>query len=165
MGKSLVIKGADFTTNGIQTLVGWVGGYTDENLHQPNTITGDNIYIVAPAEITRLNMIGKTIKYIKIYAVATGYIKVYKADLSTQPPYSVSNEQTIAVTQTGINVVELNTPITISSSNGIALVGKNIITYAMSATSNPEKGWLYFVANAGTEISSVRIPVDWGYNL
>lgn len=165
MGKSLVIKGADFSANGIQTLVGWVGGYTDANLHQSVTITGDSAYVVAPSEMSNLNMVGKTIKYIKIYAAATGYIKVYKADLSTQPPYSVSNEQTLSVAHTGIIVIELNTPITISNTVGIALYGKDIVKYKAASENEPQVGWRYFVANVSTDISPARISADWGYDL
>lgn len=165
MGKSLIIKGADFSENGIATLIGWVGGYTSEGLSWSSVISGDSVYVVAPSEVTRLNMVGKTIKYIKINAAATGYIKVYTANTSTQPPYSVSNEQTIAVPQTGVVVLELPTPITITNSNSIALYGKGIVHFRSAAADYPAYGWRYFVANTSTELSPARISADWGYNL
>ena len=67
MGKSLIIKGADFSENGISTSVTWVAKYPSNILSGETgaVVSSNTIYFPISTEITRLGMVGKTIKYIK----------------------------------------------------------------------------------------------------
>lgn len=160
MGKNLIIKGADFSENGIATLISWSAGYTNTNLHGERTITSTYVYCPTKSELQRLGLTGKAVKYIKLYAVSAGTITVYKTDCSSTP-YSASDPHTYSV-MAGMNIIELDSPITITSAVGLAIQGANVLTYWRNAESYPSKGWVYLIADSTTEPSAVRIPVDFG---
>lgn len=156
MGKSLVIKGADFSENGISTSVTWAAGYTSSALAGENgrVVTHDNLVAMISTEVTRLGLVGKTIKYVKLNAAAAGTLKVYTTDISAG---TGSNEQTFQVSQ-GVNIVELTSPIYISSNAvSIGFKGNGVIRYWTSSANYPQRGWLYQVNGA------VRLPIDIGY--
>lgn len=158
MGKSLIIKDADFSANGISTSVGWVGGYPSTILAGEAGKVSANNNITAPiaTEVTRLGMVGKTIKYIKINAASSGTIGVYTYNTSDG---TTSNQQSISVTS-GINILTLPTPIVISSNAvSIGIQGNGIVRYWSNSASYTARGWQY--AQNGV----VRIPIDFGYDI
>ena len=156
MGKSLIIKGADFSENGISTSVTWVAKYPSNILSGETgaVVSSNTIYFPISTEITRLGMVGKTIKYIKLNAAASGTITVYIITDGTESDakdYSVS---------AGNNIIELETPISITSDSiSVGFKGNGIIRYWRASAKYPERGWLY--ASEGI----VRIPIDFGYEV
>lgn len=156
MGKSLVIKGADFSENGIATLIGWAGNYTSTVLagESGRVVSHDNLIAMISTEVTRLDLVGKTIKYVKLNAASAGTLKVYTADTSSG---TGSNEQSFQVAQ-GINIIELTSPIYISSNAvGVGVKGNGVVRYWTSSANYPARGWQYVVSGP------VRIPVDFGW--
>lgn len=156
MGKSLVIKGADFSANGISTLITWVAGYSDSILQGETGRVVNTDLIPKPysSELTRLGMVGKTIKYLKLDAASAGTITIYKVNLSDN---STSQEQQYSVAA-GKNIIELPSPITIGSDTySVGTKGNGIIRYWSSSASYPARGW------QGASGSNVRYPIDFGY--
>lgn len=156
MGKSLVIKGADFSENGIATLIGWAGNYPANILQGESgrIVTHDNLIAMISTEVTRLDLVGKTIKYVKLNAASAGTLKVYTTDTSSG---TGSNEQSFQVAQ-GINIIELTSPIYISSNAvGVGVKGNGVVRYWTSSANYPARGWQYVVSGP------VRVPVDFGW--
>jgi hypothetical protein len=156
MGKSLVIKGADFSENGIATLITWAGNYTSAVLagESGRVVAHDNLIAMISTEVTRLDLVGKTIKYVKLNAASAGTLKVYTTDTSSG---TGSNEQSFQVAQ-GINIIELTSPIYISSNAvGVGVKGNGVVRYWASSASYPVRGWQYAVNGP------VRVPVDFGW--
>ena len=154
MGKSLVIKGADFSENGISTLVTWLGQYPSNILagESGKVVSSNTVYFPISTEVTRLGMVGKTIKYIKLNAAAAGTITVYKVTSGTS-----SDNQDYSVSA-GNNIIELTTPISITSDSvSVGIKGNGIIRYWSGSASYPARGWQY--ATNGV----ARIPIDFGY--
>lgn len=156
MGKSLVIKGADFCANGISTLVTWAAGYSDSILEGETrrVVNTDQIWRPYDSEVTRLGMVGKTIKYLKLNAASAGTITIYKFNLSDS---STSQEQQYSVSA-GKNIIELSSPITIESNTySVGTKGNGIVRYWASSANYPARGW------QGASGSNVRYPIDFGY--
>lgn len=156
MGKSLVIKGADFSANGISTLVTWAAGYSDSILEGETGRVVDKDTICRPygSEVTRLGMVGKTIKYLKLNAASAGTITIYKVNLSDS---STSQEQQYSVAA-GKNIIELSSPITIGSDTySVGTKGNGIVRYWSSSANYPARGW------QGASGANVRYPIDFGY--
>lgn len=156
MGKSLVIKGADFSANGISTLVTWCGGYSDSILEGETgrVVSNNNFWKPYDQEVTRLGMVEKTIKYIKLNAAAAGTITVAKVELSDG---SATQEQNFSVS-VGKNIIELSSPITISSdSYSVGIKGNGIIRYWSNSEDYLSRGW------KGSSGAAYRVPIDFGY--
>lgn len=156
MGKSLVIKGADFSANGISTLITWCGGYSDSILEGETrkVVSNNTFWRPYDAEVTRLGMVGKTIKYIKLNAAAAGTITVAKVDLSDS---STTQDQNYSVSA-GKNIIELSSPITIgSNSYSVGVKGNGIIRYWSSSDAYPERGW------KTSSSTGARLPIDFGW--
>ena len=154
MGKSLVIKGADFSENGISTSVTWVAQYPSNILagESGKVVSNTTVYSPLSTEVARLGMVGKTIRYIKLNAAAAGTITVYKVTSGTtsdQKSYSVS---------AGNNIIELETPISITSDSvAVGIKGNGIIRYWSGSASFTSRGWTYNSSGVA------RIPIDFGY--
>ena len=158
MGKSLVIKGADFSENGISTSATWIAQYPSDILigGSGRVVSSDVIFFPIASEVTRLNMVGKTIRFIKLNAAAAGTISVYTIATADGSP---SNEQSLSVAA-GVNILELNMPISINSDAvSVGLKGNGIIRYWAASGSYPSRGWLY------AEGGAARIPIDFGYEV
>lgn len=156
MGKSLVIKGADFSENGIATLITWAGNYPSSILQGESrkVVSNNNLFAMISTEVSRLDMVGKTIKYVKLNAASAGTLIVCTTDTSSG---TGSNEQSFQVSQ-GINIIELTSPIYISSDAvGVGVKGNGVVRYWSSSGSYTSRGWLYAVNGAA------RIPIDFGW--
>ena len=154
MGKSLVIKGADFSENGIGTLITWAGNYPSNILsgERGKVVSNTTIYHPITTEVERLGMNGKTIKYIKLNAAAAGTITVYKHISGSD-----IEEQSLSVSA-DINIIELPTPITITDNvTSIGIKGNGIIRYWSNSASYTSRGWTY------NSTSAARIPIDFGW--
>lgn len=162
MGKSLIIKGADFSENGIATSISWIIGFTNNQLHGERVTTGNGTLVVAPEDFGTFGLNGKTVKYIKVYAPNAGTILVHKISTSSMPYTSVSS-QSYGVAQ-GNNIIELDTPITINSSTSIGIQGANCYTYWRNSVQG-HAGWRYYVEDSTQGISAAQIPIDFGENV
>lgn len=150
MGKKLIVKGVDFSTNGIT--IQWQLGLTDEDVVGNNKVATADVWYIKPEEVTANNLIGKTISYIKLYVLTAGTVQIG----------SVTNGSTwagnsYAVAQ-GVNVIQLDTPITFSSTTSIGFSGNAMIRM----WNNGEKGWLFNKRNATTSYAPKTMPIDFG---
>lgn len=156
MGKSLIIKGADFSENGISTSVTWVAQYPSNILsgETNKVVSSDVVFFPISTEVARLGMVGKTIKYIKLNAAASGTITVYKITNGTE---SDAKDYSVSV---GNNIIELETPISITSDSvSVGIKGNGIVRYWSASANYPARGWQY--ASGGV----ARIPIDFGYEV
>ena len=159
MGKSLIIKGADFSENGIATLLRWIIGFTNTQLHGERVASDSAIRLVAPEDFSTFGLSGKTIKYIKVYAPNAGTISVHEISTAATPYTSVGS-QSYSVAQ-GNNIIELSTPITINSSTSIGVQGPGCYSYWRASVSG-HAGWRYYQAGTTEPISTALLPIDFG---
>jgi hypothetical protein len=155
MGKKLVVKGANFSINGIPGIViTWVFGYTDSQLvgARGGFISKDT-YCLAPEDISSHS--GEEIRFIKCYAATSGTISISECNINGSTP-TISRTESHAVVR-GTNIVALNTPITLSSSKTIGVSGKDILTF----NSTGGTGWRFHNASSAS-IAGGAIPIDFG---
>lgn len=150
MGKKLIVKGVDYSTNGIT--IQWQFGLSDEEVVGNQQVSTTDVWYIKPEEISSNNLVGKIVSYIKLYCPNAGTISVG----------SVTNGSTwsgnsYSVTQ-GVNIIQLNTPVTLSSTVSIGVAGQNMIRM----WSDGRKGWLFNKRNASTSYAPKTMPIDFG---
>lgn len=161
MGKRLIIKDADFSTNGIPVSgsIVWHTNYSNLAMQGSAAFTNDSRFSMRPTEITGLGLDGVTINIVKLYAAINGTVEIGQATTGNTPTYSKNH--TYQVTQ-GINTIRLTEGITLNSSNATIFVsGKNVACYYRQveepSVDQTDKGWLFTPA---TNYS--RIPLNLG---
>lgn len=160
MGKNLVIKGADFSANGISVVtINWIG-YTDTELNGSSSVSNTSKYCISASSIQSLGLAGKSIQYIKIYAKTAGTITFGGCDISGSTATQESS-YSAAVSQ-GVNTIKLATPLPLSASKSIWFAGKNILSfYQQTATSYA--GWTFYTVGQETTDSTAHICIDLAY--
>ena len=157
MGKKLIIMGADFTLNGIASgELTFYNDYSDAVLNASNPFSSENTFHVLSSELSRLNLSGKTIRYVKLYAKQAGTIRIgtYSGSGAT-----VSGDTSYQVT-VGVNIITLVAPITINSTHLPAFTGMNILSFW---TDNDDtKGWKFGRVNSTSTYPNNRIPISFG---
>jgi hypothetical protein len=174
MGKSLIIKGADFSVNAITSTIAWYNEYT--NLVGENTgpaATKFNIYLPY-AELEGFGMKDHPVEYIKLHVDVDGLIKVGKVQVNvdltdiTATDVSITDtliENVFSDVSAGENTLYLPTPITITSADvaaknialNIYVEPRNILRFNDSTGD----GWSYW-GNSGYT-SKYRFPIQFGY--
>lgn len=160
MGKNLIIKGADFSANGISVVtINWIG-YTDSEMNGTSTVSNTNKYCISATSIQSLGLVGKDIQYIKVYAKAAGTITFGGCDISGSTA-TQDNSYSASVSQ-GVNTIRLSTPIPLSASKSIWFAGKNVLSfYNQSSTSYA--GWTFCQIGQTTEPSLAHVCIDVAY--
>lgn len=157
MGKVLIVKGVDFSPNAIDVVYpDWYIGYNNSVLIGTNSMASGYFYI-RPEEMTRLNLLGKEIKYIKCYASAEGVINVGVVNNASSPAESERGATYSYSVSQGINIIELKEGITLSSTTSMCVSG-TVLTYNGSTTS---EGWLFYRVGSNAVFTS-KIPIDLG---
>ena len=133
MGKSLIIKGADFSENAIVGSIEWYNEY--ENLVGTNTTSTSNWMGFDPQAITTL-LKNKQIDVIRLYSRSDSTIKIgTKKILSGEGVTPIEAEIVVpdheyAVT-TGVNEIRLIEPITLGDNETITFIqpNGNVLTF------------------------------------
>lgn len=125
MGKTLIIKGADFS----QVAVGprklrWAFGYSDSTLNLASS--GKTFYQPSnPADVCFAfssgadgPLKGHTVRKVRFYAVRTGTLCLMRLD---REAFTVDCKQTLQVSSTGIVELELSVPIFVDSSHTVGV--------------------------------------------
>ena len=159
MGRKLVIKNANFSTNGIHlgTPV-WNWNFTDNQLKGDASFTsGDTFYMLA-SEITAYNLSGYRIEAIKLWCATSGTITI--STVNTTGNGSVVNTTSYNVTA-GKNIITLTNPITLSSNVSIGLSGNGILrSWAQAAADRC--GWQIGKVRSST-VYTRYMAVDFAY--
>ena len=159
MGKQLIIKGADFSTNGITNIVPtWYINYDDNVYASDIVFTSSNKFYIRYNEITRLGLNNKQVNFVKINCKKAGVVNigiVNRTSSGTGYNYNVVQ---------GINIIYLKSTITLSQSVSIYLSGDDIIKYwsATVASEEPSLGWKMSRV-ASSNVYDHRIPCDFGF--
>lgn len=156
MGKRLILKGADFSDNGFPVHnYQWANWYN--NFEGEVVSTSNNKTYIIPSEIVRLGMNSLTVKCVYLYASQDGVVGIGEATPGDTPSYD--KEHTYTVTQ-GMNLIELDEPVTLDGSNSIYVIGFGVFTLNGKVGSDVSKGWLF--AASGTTGGTSRIPIAFG---
>lgn len=157
MGKKLIIKGADFSQNGIiSEVITWYNDYSDSVLDANTVFNSDlRLYMLA-SDLSRVNLLNKTVRYMKLYAKQAGIILFSTYSGSGA---SVSGETQYTVAQ-GVNIITLASPITIDSTHLPTFSGYDILSFWND--NNDAKGWNFGRVNASSSFASYRIPISFG---
>lgn len=150
MGKRLIVKGADFSANGIPYVsYTW---FTNYDMTDPEAAFSTSPFGIPASEITAFSLSGKTVKAIRFYAKSTGTINIAPITDGV-----VGTNQTFQITQTGVNIIMLNTPIPLSSTQRLQVqTPDGVFGYNRNAGTNLSKGWKF------SDTTTVRIPIDFG---
>ena len=150
MGKRLIIKGADFSANGIPYVTyTW---FTNFNMSQPEVQFQTGAFYIPASEISAFNLSGKTVKAIRFYAMTTGTIEIFPYENSVD-----GTHQVFQITQPGVNIINLETPIPLSSTQRLGIkTPDGVYGYNRNVASDTTKGWKF------SDTTNVRIPVDFG---
>lgn len=155
MGKQLIIKGADFYSNAI--IINpptWLFGYDDSSLRATGTFSSGNYFYITSEEIANNNISGCSVKFVKCYCSVAGTVGIGVTTMSGSngtrgETYQYSVKQ-------GINVIQLQKPITLSSTTSICFSGNGILQLNSSGT-----GW-DFRRIGSTSSYNLHIPIDFG---
>ena len=150
MGKKLIVKDVDYSTNGIT--IQWEFGLSDEDVVGNQQVSTTDVWYIKPEEIENNNLAGKTISYIKAYFPSAGTVSI--GSVTNGSTWSGSS---YSVTQ-GVNIIQLNTPVTLSSTRSIGVSGQNMIRM----WSDGRKGWLFNKRSASTSYAPKTMPIDFG---
>lgn len=150
MGKKLIVKDVDYSTNRIP--IRWLLGLTDEDVVGNNQVASADVWSVKPSEVTAKGLLGNTISYIKLYMVSAGTIQI--GSVTNNSTWS-GNSYNVSE---GVNIIQLVTPITFSSTVSIGFSGNRMIRM----WNNGEKGWLFYKRNASTSYAPKTMPIDFG---
>lgn len=162
MGKQLIIKGADFSTNGISNIVpSWYINYDNNAYASDSAFTSSNKFYINYSEISRLGLNGKQVNFVKINCKKAGVVNIGAVNgtsAGTGYNYNVGK---------GMNIIYLRATVTLSQNVSIYLQGDDIVKYwtssAVNAASDPEAlGW-GFSRIGSTSTYSQRIPCDFGF--
>lgn len=161
MGKKLIIKGADFSVNGIiGGQLTFINDYTDAVLHGDTVLTSANTFYIKPSEITRLGLDGQTITYVKLYVYASGTLNIGTVNNAGT---TITQNTSVQVEQ-GVNIIKLTNPITINSSHlpCFTVTGGPIITYWTGGDASNSKGFEMLRANSSNTYPNNRFPISFG---
>lgn len=145
MGKSLIIKGADFSANAIiPTVISYYNEY--DNYVGTNGVASPALVGIPQSVIEDMGLFGKTIKIVKFHSPSDTTITMGKATVEGKVITPVVSS-TYNVTE-GINEVRLDNPIILNEGETFFI---NITTENMTRekfTTSPEdaKGWNYFAS-------------------
>lgn len=150
MGKKLIVKDVDYSTNGIT--IQWLLRLTDEDVVGNNKVATADVWYVKTEEVAAKGLLGNTISYIKLYMVSAGTIQI--GSVTNGSTWSGNSYNVSA----GVNVIQLVTPITFSSTRSIGFSGNGMIRM----WNQGEKGWLFSKRNASTSYAPKTMPIDFG---
>ena len=157
MGSKVTIKGADFTLNGIISgVLTFYNDYSDAVLQGSTTFSSANAFYILASDLSRVNLSGKTVRYVKIYAVTAGTIQIGTYSGSGT---NISDEHNYQVTQ-GINIITLVNPITIDATHLPVFKGNGILRYWNDA--DDSHGWKTNRIS-GTASSYVNMRFPWSF--
>lgn len=159
MGKKIIIKNADFEENGFSDKYTWLFNVKSGALIANKAIGTVNKYHVQPSELTRLNIIGRTVNCVKFYSSAAATV-TFGSWNPTLPYADAEIESYTYEAVAGINKIELLSPIVLSSTCVPFIYSPNANMLYWSDKADPAYGW-NFGAYADSAITG-RIPVDWG---
>ena len=172
MGKSLIIKGADFSQNAIFASK-WYNEYADDDLDGQKALNASTV-VLYPAAIDAMGMRGKVVNTIRLYSYKAVSISIGSCQASGERDgeYSVTfnDDATLYSLNVGINDIHLETPITLSEGTSLGFKGvgtenKEILAvnvHAGSSTESDEYGWTCGYGNAWNGIG-IRVPIMFGY--
>lgn len=156
MGKRLIFKNVDFSADSfIVKNPTWYLGYTDEQLVGNNQVSGSNNFYFKNADITANNLNGKVVQFIKIYARSSGTLTI--SYIKSSGTGSVLSSENHTVVQ-GVNVIQLVTPITLSTTRSIGFIGNGITPM----WNNAEYGMHFSRVGYTTDYGTKTIPADLG---
>lgn len=125
MGKTIIIKGADFSQVALRPRrLAWAFSFTDADLSQASSgktfYRPDNIDDVCYAITAGVDkpLIGHTVRKVKLYCVRPGTLRLMRLDRES---FTVDALQTLAVTETGICELDLQTPILVDATHTIGV--------------------------------------------
>lgn len=125
MGKSLIIKGADFSQVAIlPRQPQWAFAYSDYELQQASS--GKSFYRPSnPDDVTYAfssgadtPLLNHTIRRVKFYAVRTGSLKLMRLD---REAFTTDSVQILSVTRTGLVEIDLTTPILVDTTHTVGI--------------------------------------------
>ena len=158
MGKKLIIKGADFTENGIISgVVTFYNDYSDAVLNASATFPNDNPFYILSSELSRLGLLNKTIRFVKFYAKSAGTVSIgtYSGSGSV-----ISGESTYQVTQ-GVNIITLTSSIVLTASRLPVFKGNGVLSFWTD--NNDAKGFKYSrIGGTASTYANYRMPVSFG---
>lgn len=155
MGKKLIIMGADFSQNGIISgVLTFYNDYSDAVLNASNPFSSTNTFHILASDLSRVNLDGKTVRYVKLYAKQAGTIQIGTYNGST-----ISGNTSYTVVR-GVNVIQLNSSITINSTHLPCFTGMDILSFWTD--SDDSHGWKFGRTGASTTYPSGRIPISFG---
>ena len=157
MGTKVTIKSADFSLNGIISgVLTFYNDYSDAVLQGSTTFSSANGFYMLSSELSRLNLSGKTVRYVKIYAATAGTIQIgtYSGSGTT-----ITGERSYQVTA-GINIITLIEPITINATHLPVFKGNGILRYWNDA--DDSHGWKTNRVN-GTASSYTNMRFPWSF--
>lgn len=158
MGKKLIVKGADFSANGI--IVGeltFINDYSDSVLRASEILESANTFYIMESELTRLGLSDKTVSYVKMYSPIAGTVQIGTVNSTGT---TISGNQNYLV-NAGVNTIKLQTPITIDSSHLPCFTGQGILVFWNDNDDN--KGWKLLRANSSSTYPNNRMPISFGY--
>lgn len=156
MGKRILIRNANFEDNGFSDKFKWYFNLKAEVLKGTST-AGNNKYHIVPSELTRLNLMGKTVNCVKMYASSAGTM-TFGSWNPTLPYAEAEIESHTYTLVAGINVIKLESSFVLSSTC-VPFIYGTLFTY-YSNNSNPDYGWNF---GSYTDSNTGRIPIDWGF--
>lgn len=144
MGKSLIIKGADFSQNTI-SITWYVDRYTDYTLSKSaNVVNGG--WALSDSDAATLQ--GKTVNIIKFKPVSSGTFKLFVAHAKNATSVTEKATITISSSEAGTEVTKEFTPFQIGEGE-----------YLVFGEANDAVGF-YFGNSTGLSFYS-RVPSDW----
>lgn len=158
MGKKLVITGADFSDNGWNEAFTWFVSYSSSALRGDSAFANTNKFYIVPSEVSRLELIGKTVNVVKLYAASAGTISIGTVDPNTN---TVGDDYSYSVVA-GVNVIRLTSPVTFSSTCSIWISGSGRCRY-WAASMGTDYGW-QFRNTDGSSANAARIPCSFGFS-
>lgn len=137
MGKSIIIKGADFSTNGIRQSVEWYNTF-NSLVGNKTTDTSQTLFLIR-SEITFL--LGKTIRYIRLHsrgnnAIQIGVLKIFSEPGVTPMSYEWKVPQQKYPVVAGVNTILLNQEVVLGTNETIAIHnvgGGGVLTFNNSS--------------------------------
>ena len=167
MGKKLIIKGADFSTNAV-FVDKWYNIY---NNLQGTTNPSINYIIADPEAMTALGLFGKPINQIKVYSSSAGELliavcQVTGSRASGEFSYTVDTDtaERFNVVE-GENILKLTNTITLSEGQSIYVYSAKKLTIINDNDTNivaSDSGWSY-AYNTGWFSAKWKMPMMFGY--
>lgn len=158
MGKSLIIKNADFSENGIPTksrVLTWTMEYSSEQLIG-NSIFGSATYYMLLSEINNFGLTGKYVGAVRLYALKSGIIKISKVLVSNA--VTIVREFSFTVSE-GENTLNLPSLIELTDNVSVGVYGPGILKYNRQGV---DIGWKFAAAPSLSPSSGSSIPIDLG---